>query len=58
MTSKNTTAAPAGGDRIDRKDDFEVAGWAKRLGVTPQELKRAMKKVGPLVADVKKDLGK
>ena len=58
MADKNSRAAPADGDRIDRKDDFEVAGWAKRLGVTPQELKRAMKKVGPLVADVKKDLGK
>ena len=58
MTSKNTAVAPKGGDRIDRKDDFEVAGWAKRLGVTPQELKRAMKKVGPMVADVKKELGK
>jgi hypothetical protein len=58
MADKNSRAVPAGGDRIDRKDDFEVAGWAKRLGVSPQELKRSMKKVGPLVADVKKDLGK
>ena len=58
MTGKDTRAAPPGADRIDRKDDFEVAGWARRLGVSPQELKRAMKKVGPLVADVKKDHGK
>ena len=58
MSDTKAKPATTAGDRIDRKDDFEVAGWAKRLGVTPQELKRAMKKVGPMVDDVKKELGK
>jgi hypothetical protein len=59
MSDKKSKAAPPpGGDRINRKEEFEVEGWAKRLGVSPQELKRVMKKVGPMLADVKKELGK
>lgn len=58
MSADKNKAGATTGDRINRKEDFEVEGWARRLGVTPQELKRAMKKVGPMVDDVKKELGK
>jgi hypothetical protein len=58
MSDKKSKAGTPGGDRINRKEDFEVEGWARRLGVSPQDLKRVMKKVGPMVTDVKKELGK
>lgn len=58
MSANKSKAGPTAGDRINRKEDFEVEGWARRLGVSPQELKRVMKKVGPMVDDVKKELGK
>lgn len=58
MSADKTKAGASAGDRINRKEDFEVEGWARRLGVSPQELKRVMKKVGPMVDDVKKELGK
>jgi len=57
MSDPKTKAATPAGDRINAKEDFELAGWAKRLGVTPQVLKKTVKKVGPMLSDVKKELG-
>jgi hypothetical protein len=40
------------------KEPYELADWAKKFGVTPQQLKDAEKAVGPMVKDIKKELGK
>lgn len=45
-------------DRVNVHEDWEVRDWAKKLGVTPQQLKDAEKKVGPMVKDIKRELGK
>jgi len=45
-------------DRVNVHEDWEVRDWAKKLGVTPQQLKDAEKKVGPMAKDIKKELGK
>ena len=45
-------------DRINVREDWELNRWAKELGVTPERLKQAEKKVGPMVKDIKKELGK
>ena len=34
-------------DRINIHEDYELRGWAKRLAVTQEELKKAVQKVGP-----------
>lgn len=44
--------------RINVNEDYELRDWSKKFGVTPSELKKAVEKVGPMVADVKKELGK
>jgi hypothetical protein len=31
--------------------------WSKKFGVTPEQLKDAVKKVGPMADDVKRELG-
>jgi Protein of unknown function (DUF3606) len=41
-------------DRINVHEDYELRDWSKRLGVTPDELKKAVQKVGPAAAAVKK----
>lgn len=56
MADNKTKVGASDGDRINPKEEFELAGWAKRLGTTPSILKKTVKKVGTLVSDVKKEL--
>ena len=44
--------------RIDVSEDYECRYWAKHFAVTPEELKRAATKVGPMVDDIARELGK
>ena len=39
-------------DRISLSEDYEVRDWSKKFGVTADELKLAVKKVGPMAKDV------
>jgi uncharacterized protein DUF3606 len=43
-------------DRIDIDEDDELRDWAKSLGVSEDELRRAVAKAGPMVRDVKAHL--
>ena len=45
-------------ERINVNQDYELRDWSKKFGVTPEQLKDAVKKAGPMVDDVKKELGK
>lgn len=45
-------------DRINVNEDYELRDWSKKFGVTPEELRDAVNKVGPMADDVKKELGK
>ncbi len=44
--------------RINLYEDYEVRHWSERLGVSTDRLKAAVQKVGPMVDDVAKELGK
>ena len=44
--------------RIDVSEDYEVRYWTKALGVSAEELKSAVQKVGPNVSAVREQLGK
>lgn len=44
--------------RIDVNEDYELRDWSKKFGVTPDELKAAVKKVGVMADDVGKELKK
>jgi hypothetical protein len=39
-------------DRIDVNDDQALAGWAKKLDATPEQLREAVQAVGDRAADV------
>jgi hypothetical protein len=45
-------------DRINIHEAYEKRDWAKKFGVTEEELEKAVKKVGPMAADVQKELKK
>lgn len=45
-------------DRINVNEDYELRDWSDKFGVTPDELKEAVEKVGPMADDVRKELGK
>ena len=44
--------------RINVNQDYELRDWSKRLGVTPEKLKEAVRTVGVLAKDVRRHLGK
>jgi hypothetical protein len=44
--------------RINIHEEYELRDWSKRLGVTPEELKKAVGQVGTSADAVRKHLGK
>lgn len=68
-TTKATTKARTGGDnlkkrgpqdraRVNVNESWEVDYWCDRFGVTPARLRQAVKKVGPMAKDVRRELKK
>lgn len=49
---------PADRDRINIHETWEVEYWCEKFGVTVEQLKQAVQKVGVMVSDVKRELGK
>jgi hypothetical protein len=45
-------------DRINVNEDYELRDWSRKFGVTTDELKSAVQKVGPMVKDVQQHLGR
>ncbi len=58
MPDDVTRRQPEDPQRINIKQDWEVGYWSVKLGCSKAELIAAVKKVGPMVEDVKKELGK
>jgi hypothetical protein len=44
--------------RINVHEDYEVRHWTEALGVSKEELEKAVKAVGPSVSAVRAHLGK
>ena len=45
-------------DSIDVSQDYECRYWSQQFRVTPEKLKRAVSKVGAVIDDVARELGK
>jgi hypothetical protein len=52
---KRTTGRPDR-DRINIEEAYEVQYWSEKFGVSIEELAAAVKKVGPMASDVKREL--
>mgnify|MGYP001600914043 CR=1 FL=1 len=54
--NKSKTAADR--KRIDVSVDYEGRYWSEKFGVSADELKRTVERVGPMADDVARALGK
>lgn len=51
-----TKTGPADGTRVNVNEDYELRYWSQKFGVTADQLKVAVKKVGVMASDVEADL--
>ena len=49
---------PLDRQRIDVNHEHECRYWSDKFGVSAERLRQTVKQVGPLVEDVRKQLGK
>lgn len=54
--NKSETAADR--KRIDVSEDYECRYWSEKFGVSTDELKRTVARVGPMADDVARAFGK
>jgi hypothetical protein len=57
MSDNPLEPGPQDYDRINVQVESEVAYWSKELGVTREQLARAIEEVGEKVVDVRRQLG-
>jgi len=58
MTADKKNTGNPDRDRINVNEDYELQYWTKALGVSAEELRGAVKAVGPTAVAVRKHLGK
>jgi hypothetical protein len=58
MADDKAKAGKVDRDRINTSEDYELNDWVKHFGVSKDEIKKAVKKVGPMVKDVERELKK
>lgn len=56
MSDDKSKAQGQDRQRINVNEDYELRDWSKKFGVTPEELKRAVAKVGDRATDVEREL--
>jgi Protein of unknown function (DUF3606) len=58
MADDLTNRGPRDGQRVNVNEDYELRYWTQRFGVSADQLRAAVKKVGVMVTDVERELGK
>jgi hypothetical protein len=58
MSDNKQDRGPADRARIALSEPYEISYWTKELGVSADELREIVKRVGPMAADVRRELGK
>jgi len=56
MADDKSKTGPADASRINVHEDYEITYWTKKFGVTADQLKAAVQKVGVMAKDVEKAL--
>lgn len=56
----DNTQSPGGQDRkrVNVNEDYELRDWSKKFGVTPGEIRAAVRAVGDLAENVKEYLSR
>jgi hypothetical protein len=58
MADDRAIRGPQDRQRVNMSEDYEVAYWSKKWGVTREELAEAVRNAGPMAGAVAKHLGK
>ena len=58
MSDDKSKAGKQDRQRINVHEDYELQDWSKKFGVSREELKKAVQKVGDSAEAVRKHLGK
>jgi uncharacterized protein DUF3606 len=58
MPDDLTNRGPQDRSRINVNEPWELDYWCNELGVSPERLKEAVSRVGVMVADIRRYLGK
>jgi hypothetical protein len=58
MADDRTKVGRPDRDRINVNEPYELRDWSEKFGVTPEQLKAAVKAGGPMAKDVARNLGK
>ncbi len=58
MPDDLTKKGPADRNRVNVNEPWEVRYWCEKWSVTEQQLRDCVKRAGPMVADVRRCLGK
>jgi hypothetical protein len=56
MADDKTKTRPQDAKKINVNEDYELRDWSKKFGVTPEQLKAAVKAVGTSADAVEKHL--
>ncbi len=56
MADDKTKTRPQDAKRINVNEDYELRDWSKKFGVTPDQLKEAVKQAGTSAEAVEKHL--
>ena len=56
MADDRTNRGPQDRNRINLSEDYEVLYWSDKFGVSPEELRAAVQKVGPSATAVEQEL--
>lgn len=56
MSDNKTNRGPADGKRINVNEDYEVRYWTKELGISEEQLRAAVQRVGVMADDVRAEL--
>lgn len=57
MPDDLTKTGPADDSRINIHQEYELRYWSQKFNVSAEQLRQAVKIVGPMVKDVKRHLG-
>ena len=58
MADDTRKTGKADREHINVSQAYELADWARKLGVSRDELRKAVETVGPMADDVRRHLGK
>lgn len=58
MPDDKSKTGPADRSRVNIHEDYELRYWSTKFGVTAQQLRDAVARVGVMAADVARALGK